>query len=180
MRYSKRWLAWTVLGLGSVAQAAPFEFPASLPGFTARPGLASFRYGGPIDRVLKEKDLQCPQVGIYDYTDGVAATAGLREWLTRQNLQATEHDRSDTMSLWTVQTDDVTLIGTWLAPASGQPGRLEMCAATPLDDERAARAQGTHIRVPMWLILGMLGAVGTLGSKMGPLTDRLRGHLKRT
>ncbi|PNY80362.1 hypothetical protein CVO96_02375 [Deinococcus koreensis] len=127
--------------------------------------MASFSEGGAIAAVLKKADTDCDSVGIYEYRDGPAATAGLAQWLTLRGLTAREYDRTKETVLWVAKDEEMELIGEWIAPAPQQAGRLEMCFHRLVTE--------VNTRIPVVLIGWLLAGVGALGGAVGGLYTRL-------
>ncbi|MBZ9752225.1 hypothetical protein K7W42_15325 [Deinococcus sp. HMF7604] len=149
--------ALTLLLVWGVAQA--FTFPNLMPGFTARPGGAQFLPDGQIHQALADQHAQCDQVGIYEYTDSAAATAGLSTWLTQQQFTSKEITRTATSVVWAATSEAAELLGEWRAPALQQPGRLELCFLSLKED--------VSVGVPTKLLALLLGGVGALGALAG-------------
>lgn len=141
-----------------------------LSGTTGRPAGASFQEGGAIARVLKEADAKCDNVGIYEYQDAQAATAGLSDWLTQQNIKANQVARTDQAVVWTAEAKEYELIGQWTAPNKKHPGLLEMCYHSLF--------QETSVGIPVKLIAWLLIGVGGLGSAGGTWWTRMQAQGK--
>ena len=73
-----------------------------------------------------------------------------------QGFKPEEYLRSDTAVLWGAKTDEAELLGEWIAPAAGQPGRLELCSHSLMEVVTP--------RVPGQMIVWLLAGVGALGS----------------
>ncbi|MDP9764884.1 hypothetical protein [Deinococcus enclensis] len=116
----------------SGADAARFSLPTQLPNFQYVGPIPSA--GSPIQVMLQEHPTSCDDVGVYAYTDGAQATAGLAAYLKQIGMTAKETQRTDHAVVWTAQGRDGTLMGVWrtVEEGGGVRGVLEMCGQAPV------------------------------------------------